>query len=158
VAGGATEGRAESASTEDAVRRRRHGLTPKRKKWRMLRISWRTHDMLKRLKAHAPRIPMLEFVESVVAHIYGGGIVSMQALQFFLIYFDGRPMFVVAAKDAETAEMGMRSQELGKGIKGIKARSLQDAPVEDVQRTALQAILSQLTQVSAALQILLQKR
>ena len=138
------------------MQRRRHGLTPKRKKWRMLRISWKTHDMLKDMKRHS-NVPMLDFVEAVVAHIYGGGLVSMQALQFFLIYFDDRPMFVVAAKDADTAETGMRAQELGKGVKKIRALSLQVASIEDVQRTAVQAILSQLTQIGAALQMLLQK-
>lgn len=144
--------------TEADALMRRHGLTPKRKKWRLLRISWKTHDMLKALKARAPNIPMLEFVEAVVSHIYGGGLVAMQALQFFLIYFDGQPMFIVAAKDVSAAEVGMRAQELGKGIKKITARALSSAPMEDVQRLGIQAILSQLTQVSAALQILLQGR
>src|SRR5713226_255723 len=83
--------------------RRRHGLTPQRKKWRMLRISWKTHDMLKDMKKHS-NVPMLEFVEAVVTHIYGGGVVSMQALTFFMMYFDGKPTFVVAAKSAEAAE------------------------------------------------------
>jgi len=139
------------------LKRRRHGLTPQRKKWRMLRISWKTHDMLKDMKRHS-NVPMLEFVESVVAHIYGGGVVSMQALTFFMMYFEGKPTFVVAAKNAEAAETGLRSVELGKGIKVIKAVPLADAPLEDVQRLGTQAILSQLTQVSTMLQMLLQKR
>lgn len=128
-----------------------------RKKWKLLRVSVRTYDMLKDMKKHAD-VPMSQFVEAVVAHIYGGGIVSMQALQFFLIYFDGKPMFIVAAKDVETAETGMRAQELGKGIKKISAVSLQTAPLEHVQRLGLQAVLSQLTQVGAALQMILQGR
>jgi aspartate/glutamate racemase len=138
-------------------KRRRHGLTPKRVKWRMLRISWKTHDMLKDMKRHS-NVPMLEFVEAVVTHIYGGGVVSMQALTFYMMYLDNKPTFVVAAKDAETAENGLRSMELGKGLKSVKAVSLADASLEDVQRLGTQAILSQLTQVSAMLQMLLQKR
>jgi len=123
----------------------------------MLRISWKTHDMLKDMKKHS-NVPMLEFVEAVVTHIYGGGVVSMQALTFFMMYLDGKPMFVVAAKDAEKAENGLRSAELGKGIKTIRAVSLGEANLDDVQRLGTQAILSQLTQISTMLQMLLQKR
>lgn len=136
---------------------RRHGLTPKRRKWRILRISLRTHEMLRDMKAHM-NVPMLEFVERVVDHIYGGGIMSMQALSFFVMYIDGKPMFVVAAQDAEKAEIGMRQDRLGKTpFKTIKAVPLMEASDSDINRVGTSAILSQLTQVSAMLQVLLSK-
>lgn len=139
------------------VKPRRHGLTPKRRKWQMLRISLRTHQMLQDMKKHTD-VPMLEFVERVVDHIYGGGIMSMQALSFFVIYIDGQPMFVVAAPDAEKAEIGMRQERLGKTpFKTIKAVPLLEAKSEDTMRVGMAAVLSQLTQVSAMLQVLLSK-
>ncbi len=139
------------------MKRRRHGLTPKRRKWQMLRISLRTHQMLQDMKKHTD-VPMLEFVERVVDHIYGGGIMSVQALSFFIMYIDGKPMFVVAAQDAEKAEIGMRQERLGKTpFKTIKAVPLLDAKIEDVHRVGITAVLSQLTQVSAMLQMLLSK-
>ena len=139
------------------VKPRRHGLTPKRRKWQMLRISLRTHQMLQDMKRHTD-VPMLEFVERVVDHIYGGGIMSMQALSFFVLYIDEKPMFVVAAPDAEKAEIGMRQERLGKTpFKSIKAVPLLDAKDSDINRVGTAAILSQLTQISAMLQVLLSK-
>lgn len=139
------------------VKRRLHGLTPKRRKWQMLRISLRTHQMLQDMKQHTD-VPMLEFVERVVDHIYGGGVMAMQALSFFVLYIDGKPLFVVAAADAEKAEIGMRQERLGKEpFKTVKAVALLEAKFEDVQRVGMAAVLSQLTQVSAMLQVMLSK-
>lgn len=113
--------------------------------------------MLEHMKAHTD-VSMAEFIERVVAHIYGGGIVSMQALTFFVMYIDGKPQFVVAAQDAEKAEIGMRQQQLGqKPFKSIKAVPLLDADEKDLQRVGIAAILSQITQVSTMLQMLLAK-
>lgn len=82
----------------------------------------------------------------------------MQALSFFVIYIDGQPMFVVAAPDAEKAEIGMRQERLGKTpFKTIKAVPLLEAKQEDTMRVGMAAVLSQLTQVSAMLQVLLSK-
>ncbi len=138
-------------------KRRKHGLTPKRRKWRILRVSLKTHEMLRDMKAHT-NVSMVEFVERVVDHIYGGGIVAMQALSFFVLYLNDEPSFVVAAQSADKAEMGMRQERLGQtAFKSVKAVPLGEAKLEDVHRVGTMAILSQLTQISAMLQALLSK-
>lgn len=137
------------------TRRRKTGIAlPKRRKWRLLRVSMRTHEMLKNLKAHTD-VPMLEFVERVVTYIYGGGLMSLQALTFYLIYCDAKPTYIVAAKDAATAETGLRATLLGQGVKTIKAISVMEAEEHDLGRIGLTAVMSQLTQISAMLQMLL---
>lgn len=77
----------------------------------------------------------------------------MQALTFFVIYLDGAATFVVASKDAETAEMGLRQQLLGykPAPKVIKARALAEAPTDDVLRIGIAAIMTQLTNLNAML-------
>lgn len=138
-------------------RRRKTGMAlPKQRKWKLQRISFKTHRMLKDMKAHTD-VPMSEFIERIVDHIYGGGLMDMQALAFFVIYLDGKPAFIVAAKDAETAENGLRQNMLGQKIGKVKAVSLFDADIDDAQRIGITAILSQLTQIGAMLQMLLSK-
>jgi hypothetical protein len=129
---------------------------PKRPQWKVVRLPVRTHRLLKDLSAHTG-VPMVEFMERVVDHIYGGGITAMQALTFFIMYLDDAPMFVVASPDAEKAEIGMKGELLGKNVKKIKAVPLLSAPLDDVQRVGIAAILSQQTQTNTALQLLLSK-
>lgn len=120
------------------------------RKWAMLRVPLQTHRQLQEIKRRAG-MPMSEVVKRIVGHIYAGG--PMQALTFFVIYLDGQAAFIVASKDAATAELGLRQQLLGSkpAPKEIKARALVEAPTDDVLRVGVAAILTQLTNLNAAL-------
>lgn len=119
-------------------------------KWTTLRVSKRTRKQLQDIRRRSG-LSMAEVVERIVLHIHAGG--PMQALTFFVVYLDGAPTFIVASKDAETAEMGLRQQLLGykPAPKVIKALSVAEAPTDDVLRIGIAAIMTQLTNLNAML-------
>jgi hypothetical protein len=129
-------------------------VTAKLRKWKFLRVPAQTHKLLQQAKARAG-IPMSELVHRLITFLYSGA--PMQALTFFLLYLNDEATFVVASKDAETAETGFRSQMLGHAKPGttVKAVPITAAPQEDVLRIGVAAIMTQLTQTNALLQTLL---
>ena len=124
-------------------------MTPPRK-WAFLRIPRQTHKLLLAAKARA-KLPMSELVKRIVQFLYSGE--PMQALTFFVLYVNNQATFIVASKDAETAELGFRQQMLGQTQKPtlVKAVALMEAKQEDVIRVGIAAIITLLTQTTTML-------
>lgn len=131
-------------------KREPHVVTARPRKWKFLRIPAQTHKLLLRAKARAG-ISMSELVRRIVTFIFSEE--PMQALTFFVLYLNGEATFIVASKDAETAEVGFRSQMLGHAKPGttVKAVALTEAKQEDVLRIGIAAIMTLLTQTNALL-------
>jgi hypothetical protein len=133
-------------------------VSRKLKKWELLRVPGTTKRLLLKVSQRT-KVPMTEIIERVVNLIYGRKSMStMQALSFFLLYLDGKPTYTVAAKDKESAETGMRQQLLGQDIKEVKAVPFTEANEADVLRIGLCSVLTQMTQINALLQMLLEAK
>jgi len=99
-------------------------------------------------------ISMSELVKRIVQFIYSEE--PMQALSFFVLYLNNQATFIVASKDAETAELGFRQQMLGQAKPStVKAVPIMEAKQEDVLRVGIAAIITQQTQTNAMLQAVL---
>jgi hypothetical protein len=124
------------------------------RKWAFLRIPRQTHRLLLAAKARAG-ISMSELVKRIVQFIYSEE--PMQALSFFVLYLNNQATFIIASKDAETAELGFRQQMLGQSPKPtlVKAVPIMEAKQEDVLRVGIAAIITQQTQTNAMLQAVL---
>ena len=122
------------------------------RKWEMLRIPLQTHKELLAIKRRSG-LSMSETVARLIHHVYAGGTMTGTALTFFIVYLDNVAMFIVASKDAQAAELGLRQQLLGMkpAPKEIKARTLAESPTDDVLKIGLAAIMTQLTNVQALL-------
>lgn len=128
-------------------------------RWTHQRIRRETHDLLMQLSAHT-HIAMAALVdisvqygeEAVIASAFRRMLMSEdRGLPFFVVYVDDKPQFVVAAKDKEAAETGMRQVMLGQAYKKISAVLATDAKFEDMARTTLLSTLSQLTRLNGIL-------
>jgi hypothetical protein len=97
-------------------------------------------------------ISMSELVKRIVQFIYSEE--PMQALSFFVLYLNNQATYIIASKDAETAELGFRQQMLGQNPKPtlVKAVPIMEAKQEDVLRVGIAAIITQQTQTNAMLQ------
>lgn len=124
----------------------------KRRKWTTLRVKVETRKQLQKIK-NRTGLSMAEVVHRVVLHTYAGDHMQGHALAFFVVYLDGQATFVVASKDAQTAELGLRQQLLGMkpAPKEVKALSIAEAPSDDVLRIGIAAIMTQLTNLNAIL-------
>ncbi len=76
----------------------------------------------------------------------------MQKMMNFILYIDGKPTFLVVAKDKDAAELGMRKNLLGvEPFKTIEAKMAVDAPFEDMVRITLLALNKQVVELNAIL-------
>lgn len=126
------------------------------RRWWFLRLSMRIHATMHRLRTSTGR-SMAELVETAVEFTFNPKRRRrMEAMRFYVLFLDEKPAVIVAARDAATAEQGYRQNFLGSG-QTVKATDLMDTPGDVVARIGTAAILTQLTQVNALIQMLAQR-
>ena len=135
---------------------------PLRRKWTYLRVDTATHD---RVAVFAERLdrPMVQVVADAMelfGRLHRKGLRMQQdALIFFIVYVDDKPLYAVAAKDAEQAVRGFRENMLGRVTwKTLKAVEAMDAPFEDATRVLMLSLLTQLAQFTQTLALLGQQQ
>lgn len=135
-----------------------HHVSPSVARSTHLRILYETHDLIE-LLATRVGLAMHEVVDVAVRQLlvttYARRMFMQggTALPYFIMYIDDKPTYLVAAKDAEKAELGVRQQLLQDGVSGkkVKAVAAFDAKFEDFTRVTLLALNAQILNVGAIL-------
>lgn len=127
--------------------------TPKNIKWTYLRVLRATHDAFAKLAQQLDR-PMAWLADDAVLLLSRRKVRLMQeALAFYLLYCDGEPMYIVAARDEKVAVEGFRKAMLGVvSFKKIEAKPCVQVPLDDFTRIALLSMLRQLGEINGIMQ------
>lgn len=74
-------------------------------------------------------------------------------MEFFVMYCDGEPLYLVAARDKDTAVEGFRKNMLGVvSFKKLEAVPARKAKIDDVTRVGLLSLIHQVGQINGLLQ------